>query len=296
VIGGWFGAPRYDLPLGGDLSGRFLPWVVALTVYLSAMGGAGMIALGDALRDWTGSLAGTLTLQVPADTSAARMDMTVAVLRQTRGVVMAQPLDKAEAARLLEPWLGQAVPIDLLPLPLLVDIRVDPNAAIDYTGLLQRLHSVVPEARLDDHRLWLARLRSFAVRVQTVLAAVVAVVIVLTLLSVVFVVSTGLAIHRQVVELLHLLGAADAYVARQFQLHALRLGLAGGAIGAAAALVTLVALATAVAALALPPELGVLGLADWRVWLLLILVVIGAGVAAMVTARATVLRRLARLP
>ena len=295
-LGEWLGAPRYDLPLGRDPSGRFLPWIVGLMVYLAALGGTGMILLGDALRDWNRSLTGTLTLQLPAETSAARLDMTLAVLRQTGGVVSTQLLDQAETARLLEPWLGQSVPIELLPLPRLVDVRIDPDTAIDYDGLLQRLNQVVPEARLDDHRLWLGRLRSFALRIQTIIAAVVAMVIVLMLLSVVFVASTGLAIHQQVIELLHLLGAGEAYIARQFQVQALRLGLIGGAIGVAAAVATLFVVAAAADALDLPPQLGLTGIWDWRLWVLLPAVAIGAALAAMVTARVAVQRRLARMP
>ena len=49
--------------------------------------------------------------------------------------------------------------------------------------------------------------------------------------AVVFAVRTGLAIHSPVVELLHIMGATDAYVARQFQTHVAGLALRGGLVG-----------------------------------------------------------------
>ena len=45
----------------------------------------------------------------------------------------------------------------------------------------------------------------------------------------------AMAGNREIIEVLHFVGAADAYIARQFQGHFLRLGLKGAAIGGAAA-------------------------------------------------------------
>jgi hypothetical protein len=74
------------------------------------------------------------------------------------------------------------------------------------------------------------------------------------------------------------------------------LGLRGGMVGGIAAAVTVIVLAQAGRALELPVPVAVRGLADWRLWVLLAAAAIAAGVAAMVTARATVLWRLARIP
>jgi cell division transport system permease protein len=74
---------RLDLPLRQDASGRFLPWIVALMVYLAAMGGVGLIWLADTLNQWDASLASTLTLQVPANATQQRTDMVLAALKQT---------------------------------------------------------------------------------------------------------------------------------------------------------------------------------------------------------------------
>ncbi|MDZ7713577.1 MAG: FtsX-like permease family protein [Rhodovibrio sp.] len=111
--------------------------------------------------------------------------------------------------------------------------------------------------------------------------------------TVVFVTRTGLSIHRNVIELLHLIGAHDAYVARQFQRHALRLGLTGGLIGLALAGATLWALARWVGqeAGAIVPEMAL----SQTQWLSLVAVPLAATLVAMLTARITVLRTLAKL-
>src|SRR3984957_1924656 len=282
---------RLDLPLRQDASGRFLPWIIALMVYLAAMGGVGLIWLGDTLSQWDASLASALTLQIPADAvSQPRIEMALGALRQTKGVVSAKLLQPDETAKLLQPWLGNSVAIGDLPLPRLVDVRVDPRVAIDYTTLRQQLDSIIPNAQLDNNRSWLTSVRAFALRVEGVISAGVVAVTALIVTIIIFTARIGLAIHRSVIELLHLLGAQDAYIARQFQVHALGLGLRGGVIGGAAAALTVVILGPAGHMLELPVPIATYGIFDWRVWLLLIMAGLAAGGVAMVTARITVLR------
>jgi len=287
---------RLDLPLRQDASGRFLPWIIALMVYLATTGGIALVWLGDALGNWDMALISTLTLQVPADTSQARLDMTLGALRQTKGIVSARLLDQAETAKLLQPWLGSSVPIDALPLPRLIDVRVDPKVAIDFPTLRQQLDSIEPNTQLDNNRAWLGTMRSFALRVEGLITVGVIVVTLLIVTIVVFTARIGLAIHRSVIELLHLLGAQDAYIARQFQIHALWLGLRGGIIGGIATAVTVMILGPAGHVLELPVPVATYGVFDWRLWLLLIVALVAAGGVAMMTARITVLRQLARMP
>ncbi len=296
MIGGAIVAPRLDLPLGRDATGRFLPWIIALMVYLAVLGGVGLMLLGDTLQEWNRSLSTTLTVQLPADTSAGRIETAVAALKQTKGIAEVHLLGADETARLIAPWLGAGVSADSLPLPHLIDLHLDPAAQIDLAGLKQELTQIDPGAELADHRSSLIELRGFAVKVEGIIGAGVAVVAVLLVLTVVFSARTGLAIHQPVVELLHLLGAPDRYIARQFQTHALWLGLRGGVIGGIAAAVTIVILGRAAGAISLPLPVAAPGLLDWRPWALLILATIAAGIVAMVTARATIARRLARMP
>jgi cell division transport system permease protein len=287
---------RLDLPLRHDAPARFLPWIIALMVYLAAMGGVGLIWLGEMLSQWDASLAGDLTLQIPADTSQPRIEMALGALRQTKGVISAQLLRPQDTSKLLQPWLGNNVAIADLPLPHLIDVRVDPRMTIDYATLRGQLDSIIAGSQLDNGRSWLGSVRDFALRVEGVITAGVLAVTALIVTVVIFAARIGLAINRSDIELLHLLGARDAYVARQFQVHALFLGLRGGMIGAIGAALTVAILGLAAHMLALPVPIAAYGILDWRVWLLLSVACLAAGGVAMVTARITVLRQLARMP
>ena len=67
------GAARLALPVGGDPTRPLLFWLFALSGYLAALCGLVLVLLGGEMREWNRSLGDSLTLQIPADTSAARL-------------------------------------------------------------------------------------------------------------------------------------------------------------------------------------------------------------------------------
>lgn len=292
---------RLDIPLNRDSSVRFLPWIIALMVYLAGLALAGTLVLQGALQRWDRSLAGTLTVQLPPAESGKpdAMPAALELLRRTPGVTSAEPLSREATARLVEPWLGTALTPDELALPRLIDLRIDPAASPDLAALRARLAAAAPGAVLDDHRIWLDRLAGLVLSIEVTALTIVLLIAGAAVLTVVFTTRAGLAVHHAVVEVLHLIGARDGYIAGQFQRQALDLGLRGGIVGLALTLLTLIAIGRAGAATALFGEhvrlLPALELAPWH-WLMLALLPLAAALIAMLTARITVLRALQRMP
>lgn len=286
---------RSDLPMARDSVGRFLPWIVSFMVYLSILAVAGALAVSSVAKRWDRGLAGTLTVQLPPVEDAAeeerRLAAVLELLRAQPGVERAEPLPPERVAALLAPWLGGGTALEGLPIPRLIDVEVDPAARIDGASLGSRLEAAVAGASLDDHRVWLERLIELLHAAQATAIGVVALLGLATVGTVVFTTRTGLAIHRDVIEVLHLIGAQDGYIARQFARRALTLGLEGGLIGLGLAVPTLWGLAALASRLdaALIPEVT-LAAADWAVLGAMPLL---AGVIAHGTARLTVMRTLA---
>ncbi len=288
---------RSDLPLGRDPSGRFLSWIVGLMVYLAALALAGAMAAERLMQRWHADLSGSFTVQLPPPEDAGErelaIDRALRVLTETPGVAGAEVLDEAEMRRLIEPWLGPAAIGPELPIPVLIAVVLRPEPPVAPEELGRRLAAAVPGALVDDHRAWLDGVGTLARSVQLVAAAVVALVALAAIATVVFATRTGLAIHRRVVDLLHLVGAQDAYIARQFQTQALRLGLVGGVLGLALAAITLGAVEVVIGRLD-RLLLAPLSL-DPAEWLALGLLPPAAGAIAMLTARITVLRALGKV-
>ena len=282
------------LPIAPDPLRWHLAAIVAVMAYLAALGGLGLLALGDARSDWDRALGGALTVQLPAETSQARVEVVLGLLRQANGVIEAQALDAAAAARLLEPWLGKSVPVDILPLPLLVDVRIDPAAALDLDGLRARLKSVTPEAQLDDHRTWLVKLLSASAWLQAIAAALVAVAVAIAALSAFVAASGGLARNRERIALLHVLGAEDRDIAAPLVVPLAVIGLVGGALGALAAAGTWHSFRAIARSLGVNPLTP--ALTDSLAVSLLAAVALAGGVIAAAAAALVTRRNLMRLP
>ncbi|HER25633.1 MAG TPA: cell division protein, partial [Rhodospirillales bacterium] len=231
---------RSDLQLERDSLGRFLPWLIAFMVYLSILAMAGMLSLNNLAERWDTGLSGTLTVQVPASQTEDEKSMAaiLAVLNKTPGIARVQRLSEQQLLALLEPWLGPAAGADDLPLPRLIDVELAGGATVAVAALQKRLDAIVAGTLVDDHGVWLERLLTLIKTVQALASAVLALIGLATIGTVVFTTRTGLAIHQDAIEVLHLIGAQDAYIARQFSSRALMLGLKGGLISLALALPT----------------------------------------------------------
>ncbi|MEI9982500.1 MAG: cell division protein [Aliidongia sp.] len=290
------------LPLDEDGSTRFLPWLIGLMVFLAALATGAGFAVDAALIRWDDGMRGSLTVQLPQPAiggplSSSSIDQALALLRGTTGVTAAKALDAQAEAGLLQPWLGDSVEAGQLPLPVLVDVQSAETATLDLPDLTRRLTAIVPGATVETHGAWLEQLFRVARLIEIGAAGIVGLIATVAVITVIFTTRTGLMIHAPIVDLLHLMGAADFYIARQFQWHAFRLGLRGGFIGLILALlafgairVTIEETGTCVSDLAPGLRLPILA------WVVVGLLPPIMGLVGLVTARLTVLRTLARMP
>ena len=224
--------PPTDLPLSNDPASRYIPWTVGLLVFLATLSLAIGFFLLSAGENWRRSLSGTLTIQVPAGPHQQSFTGSVIdLLSATPGVDAVRRITDDEVATMLEPWLGAEISTLDLPMPVLIDATVRRGHAIDIEALSTRLMAVAPGTVVDEHAVWLRRLTDLAAIAATVSLSVMVLVLLSAVITVVFTTRTGLAIHSDVVEVLHLIGAKDSYIARQFQIHALWLAGIGAACG-----------------------------------------------------------------
>jgi len=286
-----------DIPLDRDPAARTLPWIIAVMAFLATIALAGALLLNNVIVRWSNSLSGTLTIQVPAASGAeeteARIKRVVSLLREDKSVLRVRVLSAAESSALVEPWLGRGAAAIGLPLPRLIDVGLAEDARVDLADLRRKVDAAAPGASVEEHQKWLDEMIG-VIRWGWRLALVVVVLIFFAAaMTIVFAMRTSLRIHRAVTDVLHLIGARDQYIAEQFQRHAFRLGLLGGAIGTGFAALVLIGLERILAKVETLQAMH-LELPVWS-WAVLALVPPAAAALAAVAARYTVLRGLARM-
>lgn len=289
---------RSDLPLDQDPAGGFLPWIVGLMVYLAALALAGAVLADGLVERWRSDLSDALTVQVFAEVEdaapqAARVEEAVRFLSVLPGIASVKAVPQPEVLRLLDPWLGSANIAEDLPLPALVAVELIPGTSVDLADLKRRLADAVPGAVLEDHKPWLGDLGRLARGIEILALVTVLLVAVASVLTIIFVSRSALAQHRDVIQVLSLIGARDAYIAAQLQAYSFRLASLGAAFGIALAIATVMA-GNALLGRAETGLLPIVQSFSWR-WLLVALPLPAAGLIAVLTTRATVLAQLRRM-
>lgn len=222
----------------GTIAGNALTIVIAIMSFLACLTLGAVTLVRDASRDWQLDVQREVTIQVrPVDgfDIAQAAAAAASIARQTSGVASVEVLDAEENAALLEPWLGAGLDLSDLPIPRLIVVRLADPGSADLGALRQQLDASVEGASLDDHRAWASRLQSMANATVIAGLAILGLVFVATVLSVIFATRGAMASNNVVVSVLHICGAEDGFIAREFQRHFLILGLRGGLLGAALA-------------------------------------------------------------
>lgn len=291
---------RTDLPLDRDTTSRFLPWIIGFMVYLALIAATVALLVDHVTQRWQRDLSGQLTVELPAAPGedatqrAERVDAAVDEISDTNGVIGTRLLDQAEVTRLLAPWLGDQANDLGVALPDLVAVSLQPDIRPNLSELAARLQVASPGAVIDDHAAFNARALNFLHTIEVLAISLLALVLVATAGVVAFVARAGLSIHRRIVEIVHLVGAHDSYVARQFQAQAFRYGFLGAMLGTLLATVTLITASLFAARGAAPMGAAMQAFEPWMVWPLAT-IPLAAVLIAMVTVRLAVLHSLRRM-
>ncbi|MEI4471487.1 cell division protein FtsX [Frigidibacter sp. MR17.24] len=246
----------------------------------------------DRLSDrWSEALARSATIRVSAapDQIDRQVSAVMAVLQTTPGVDASRILSPEETRALLAPWFGPDLPVETLPIPTLIDVT-ESGAGFDPEGLRLRLTAEAPGAVLDDHTRWRTPLVAAAGRLEWI--AVLALLLIggATAGMITLAAQAALAANGQVIRVLRLVGANDAYIAKAFTRRFTVRAAIGAAAGAVVGLAG-VALIPSTDETGFLTSVGFEGL-EW-LWPLLI-PAMAAGVAYVAT-RAAALRALKEL-
>lgn len=203
------------IPETGTAS-RPLTVVMAVMCFLACLALGSLFIINRSVAAWTNDIGSELTVQIKpvagADTDQ-EVAKAVEILRASPGVLAVNALSKADNARLLEPWLGSGNVIDDLPVPRLIEVRIDRANPPNLAGIGARLESEVEGAVLDSHTRWQSQIRRSSGTLRLLGFAVLLLVSGTTVAIVVFATRAAMASNHDTIEVLHLIGAQDNFIA-----------------------------------------------------------------------------------
>jgi cell division transport system permease protein len=270
---------------------RPLTIVVAIMCALGCLAALGAAAGFRAADTWTSDLKSAMTVVVQNPRDDASLARAAQLVGSIEGVTRATPMSRERAKDLLKNYgTDMGATLDALPTPRLIEIGV----AAKQSKVAQRVDAALKTAGytsfVNDHSRFTGEVLRTSAVVRILALAAMTALIVAAISSIAFAARAALETRRDAVEILHLVGAQDEFVAREVQARFLRLGLVAGGIGAGVAgLIMLLGIGVfAIGATDLTSGAPLLAWTD--IWILLLAPLVTAGAsawAAHIAARAT---------
>ncbi len=297
-------ARKQELPLKNENTSLFLQVIISIAVFIFALTLSGVLSVNSVVNNWNKSILGSLTVQIiPVNDSnkekaraetLAYEEKAVDFLKSVNGITKVTPLSDNQLNDLLRPWLGDGINIGELPAPRIIDVRIDPDAEIDFIQLAQDLANASPQASLDSHKLWLNKLIAFADGLNLIATTILVLISAITSGAIFYTTQMSLGLHHNIIEILHIIGAKDTYIAQQYAKRMAFLGFIGGVIGLLFAIPAIFFIGN----LALSVEGGIISEAGMNIsdWITVMALPLFSMLISMLTAYYTVKKTLKKMP
>lgn len=221
-----------------SVTGSSLVVVISIMCFLACLTAGTVYLINQSAAAWTDDISSEITVQISIN-KQSNIDDTLSkvsfFLTNQQGVSGVRPIPKEESITLLEPWLGASANLEDLPIPRLIAVELDRTESPNIADLRKALEKNFPGATLDDHRRWQSQIQTVT---RSMALGGLAVLILVGLATTGIIVSatrSSMASNREIVEVLHFVGATDRFIAREFERHFLSLGIRSGLVGAGGA-------------------------------------------------------------
>ena len=242
-----------------SVAGRTLLLLITIMSFLSAMTLGGVVLVQKSAIAWSADTGREVTIQirpVEGEVMDSNLRTAVSLAQSTPGVSAARALTIEESEQLLEPWLGAGLDLTAIEIPRLVVVQLADPVDADIEGL-QRNLGAIKGASLDAHAAWRQQLNTMAGTIVVSGLLVLILIGAATVLAIVFATRGAMATNREIVDVLHYIGASNKFIAGEFQGRFLSIGLQGGLLGSVAAILFFTLIGTAAGNM-LSSEAGVL--------------------------------------
>ena len=221
-----------------SIAGNALTVVIAIMSFLACLTAGAVYMINQSANAWVNDITSEITIELdPVNEADIEKKMTLVslFLAKQAGVTRVKPLTAEDSAKLLEPWLGHSDALSALPIPRLIAVEIDRSNPPDIATISEALSQNFEGVTLDDHRRWQAEIRTLTRSAALGGLAVLALVAAATIAVIISATRSAMASNREIIEVLHYVGANERFISREFERHFLGLGVRAGLVGAIAA-------------------------------------------------------------
>jgi cell division transport system permease protein len=234
-----FQAKSTQIVPSASIAGNALTVVIAIMSFLASLTAGAVYMVNQSASAWVSDIASEITIEldplVDAPDIEKKMTLVSLFLAKQKGITEVKPLTAEDSAKLLEPWLGHNAALAELPIPRLIAVEIDRSNPPDIELIKNALTQNFEGVTLDDHGRWQAEIKTLTRSAALGGLAVLALVFAATIAVIVSATRSAMASNREIIEVLHFVGATERFISREFERHFLGLGVRAGLVGAIAA-------------------------------------------------------------
>ncbi len=228
---------KTDIAFKTETNKGFLPFISSFMVFIACIIFASNLIVNNITTEWNGYLNNNITIQIlpniedkdPQQEIETRILKITEILKSTAGIKSYSVVSKNDAIKTLTPYLGN-INNDFL-IPRMITIETSPVIPLNTNELKENLKTYSQNIKFTTYNSWMIDLQKSISGVQSLLFFIVAIILIATGLTISFATKSGLHVNKQVIEITHLFGATNKYIATSFSRQMMLITTIGGIIG-----------------------------------------------------------------
>ncbi len=181
----------------------------------------------------------SLTIQIPGAYGNSRqqhesqLTKVINLIKQNPKITSFNVIAGQEAISLLEPWLGKnSLPADII-IPSIIDLRVDQLKNFNIIQIERKLKQISPGIKIFQNIKYIQPNLKTIKTIKTIVLTIVTI----AFLSLIFIITTSaktnISLNYNTIEILHLIGARKKYIAKEFIIQSIIMGILTTIVGLA---------------------------------------------------------------
>jgi cell division transport system permease protein len=279
----------------GSVTGRSLTFVIAIMAFLSSITAGGVYLVFNAASVWTNNISSEITVQIQSrngDAGDSKIAEIVKFLSDQNGIKQVIPYSREQSLKLVEPWIGKSEVLKSFAIPRLIAVEIDRDNAPELATLKNVMEAKYPGAVLDDHGRWRREIHRLTRFLELAGIGMLALIAAATAAVIIAAATGALASNKEIVAVLNFVGAEEKFIARQFEMHFLKVGIKAGIAGVGIAALVFLAvprvtegMSSSAAAEAEIRRLVGAGTLDWGGYVILATVIVAVALICKMTSR-----------
>lgn len=235
----------YNIIPKQDIVKKSLVVVIAIMCFLCTTGLAAVYLLNNSVKHWNSQISSEATIEVtPRDGYNVSDDLKSAseLAMNFAGVYDTEILSENSTKKLLEPWLGNNLSFNDLPIPRVIIIHLAENSYFDPIKFKKYLYTNLPNCNFNNNQAWIKQLQAMADSCTIIVSFIVLLLSCALIITIIFATLSAVSANKHIIEILHFLSADKSYIAKQFDVVFFYKAIQGALIGALATILLFFAL------------------------------------------------------